>query len=842
MHTAIENSENIETKEQDKKLFFSKKWKKRLALIIAIPLVILGAAFAYVYNNQDKILSFVIQEINKSLEAKIEVNSYQLDLFSQFPEVAIRFNNVVCPEVVSNPKQNLFAFKSIFINLNIWDVLQEIYDIKKLKFEEGEVNIVLLKNGGNNYTFWKTNSDSSSTRIALTEVEFKDTRFTLSEQESKTQIQSQIISLTLAGEFWKEEFKASIDLNSNPFTLIVGENEIFTKSHFRVQTNIVASPDTVTINQGTLHLNQLAFNANGKIYNGNSAWYFSGSNLALSRVIAAIPETFLPLKKQMQTHGETTINIDIKTGNNGIDINATASLKNGTYSTKNSPVEIENLSFTATFSNGKNNNLSGSKLHLENAKGKTKTGSFFCDVDIENFVSPEILISGELALNLEELMKISKPGIFENVKGEVTSNFTASNKYKSFAEIQTLALADAHFSGSLDLKNGYLKFTDANFAFQDINALVALNGKDINIKKLRLTSGESQITAEGTLENALQFSESAVTPQLKLNIKSERINIKEIAGWKFGGGGNSKMPFHFSAMLNVAHFYWDDFNGYNLRGNVKGSALKITGNNLQFKSSGGNIKADFVVNSVDKNLETNVSISNLNIQNLFMEFNNFGQNDLTAKNIAGELDALLNLKMRFGKNWEVLPRFIDLTSTAQINNGELNNYKPLESLSAYAEEEDLKSVKFSTLKNEIRIKNEKIIIPQMHISSNALDLDIEGTHYFNSNIDYSVRLQLRRVLSGNKQNKTGGYDDFIVIDDRPDQPFIWVNIGCTVSDPCPGLDQDKMKEDLKKGWQQQGNDLKNLFKKDSAKTQNTQPEYIFEWEEEEPDTSGKGGN
>ena len=842
MIATIENSENIEAKTQEKKPFLSKKWKKRLALIIAIPVAIFSVAFAYVYNNQDKILAFVVEELNQSLEAKIEVNSYQLDLFSQFPEIAIHFENVVCQEVIPEPQKNVFAFKSIFANLNIWDVIRENYDIKKLKFKDGEVNIDLFKNGGNNYTFWKTHSDSSSTRIALSEVEFINTQFTLDEQESQTQIQSSIKKLTLTGEFWKAEFKANIDLDSDPFTLKVAENEIFIERHIRVQTNFTANPDTVTIKDGILQLDKLEFNTNGKIYSSLSAWHFSGNNLALSRVIEAIPETFLPLKKQMQTRGKTTINIDLTTGENGVDINATASLKNGSYSTKNSQVEIENLNFTATFNNGKNNNLGSSKLHLENAKGKTKTGSFFCDVDIENFVSPEIFISGELALNLEELMKISKPGIFENVKGEVASSFTASNKYKNFAEIQTLALADAHFSGSLDLKNGYLKFTDANFAFEEINAQVALNGKNIRIKTLDLTSGESQISAEGTIENALHFGESAVTPQLKLNITSKQINIKEIAGWEFGASGNSKMPFHFDAHLNVEHFYWDGFNGYQLVGNVQGTPLKISGRQLQFQSSGGKIDADFMVNSVDKSLETQVKISSLDIQDLFVAFNNFGQKDLTSKNIVGELDALLNLKMRFGKKWKVLPKFIDLSSTVQITNGELNNYKPLESLGAFAEEEDLKHVKFSTLQNEINIKNEKIIIPQMHISSNALDLDIEGTHYFDSRIDYSVRLELSRVLSGNKKNKTGGYDNFIVVDDRPDRPFIWVNIGCTVSKPCPGIDQDKMKENAKKGWQQQGDDIKNLFKKDSVKTQNnTQPEYIFEWEEEEPDTSSGGG-
>ena len=124
----------------------------------------------------------------------------------------------------------------------------------------------------------------------------------------------------------------------------------------------------------------------------------------------------------------------------------------------------------------------------------------------------------------------------------------------------------------------------------------------------------------------------------------------------------------------------------------------------------------------------------------------------------------------------------------------------------------------------------------MHIASNALNLDIEGIHYFNSNIDYSIRLELTKVLSGGKKPKSGGYDDFVIIEDRPSDVFIWVKVGCNVENPCTGLDLSKMKDSMKKGFKSQGQELKDLMKKDTVKTEPTQSEYIFEWGEE-PDTN-----
>ena len=92
------------------------------------------------------------------------------------------------------------------------------------------------------------------------------------------------------------------------------------------------------------------------------------------------------------------------------------------------------------------------------------------------------------------------------------------------------------------------------------------------------------------------------------------------------------------------------------------------------------------------------------------------------------------------------------------------------------------------------------------------------------------------MLSGGKKPKSGGYDDFVIIEDRPSDVYIWVKVGCNVEEPCTGLDVSKMKDSMKKGFKNQGQELKELINKDTAKTESTQSEYIFEWSEE-PDTN-----
>jgi hypothetical protein len=77
-----------------------------------------------------------------------------------------------------------------------------------------------------------------------------------------------------------------------------------------------------------------------------------------------------------------------------------------------------------------------------------------------------------------------------------------------------------------------------------------------------------------------------------------------------------------------------------------------------------------------------------------------------------------------------------------MSNGELKNVSQLLSLSKYLNVDDLKHLKFATLKNQIEIGNGKIIIPEMRIQNNALNINVSGTHTFDNEMDYLFKINL----------------------------------------------------------------------------------------------------
>jgi hypothetical protein len=227
---------------------------------------------------------------------------------------------------------------------------------------------------------------------------------------------------------------------------------------------------------------------------------------------------------------------------------------------------------------------------------------------------------------------------------------------------------------------------------------------------------------------------------------------------------------------------------------------------------------------------------------MFDSFENFGQTSVTDKNLKG----IATAKIQFASiispelivDMDKLFAGIDMT----IENGELNNVESMKSLSRFIELKDLENVRFSTLKNQIEIKNQVVNIPKMEVKSNAINITASGTHTFNNEINYKIKLSLNELLSKKAKQAKKQNDEFgEVADDGLGRTNIFLSMTGTVDKPVIKYDSksaiQNLKQDLKVEKQTLKTILKDefgLFKKDStfnSKKPATDTKFIIKWEE-----------
>jgi len=93
--------------------------------------------------------------------------------------------------------------------------------------------------------------------------------------------------------------------------------------------------------------------------------------------------------------------------------------------------------------------------------------------------------------------------------------------------------------------------------------------------------------------------------------------------------------------------------------------------------------------------------------------------------------------------------------TIDIRNGQVKGMKTLKDLSKYVHLDDLRDIRFSQMRNYLKIENGKVYLPVMFIQSNALNMSISGEHSFDQDILYYMKLNAGQVAASKlKKNDT----------------------------------------------------------------------------------------
>ncbi|RMG75730.1 MAG: hypothetical protein D6707_13115, partial [Bacteroidetes bacterium] len=122
-------------------------WKK-IKYILLFVFIILGiySAVIIVYFGKN-LQPIVIEQLNKTIETRIDVNNISVSPFQHFPKVSIIFHETV---VYGSDGDTLASVEETGFNFNVWDIIQKKYQIKAIVLKNSKINIK-----DNNYQIFK---------------------------------------------------------------------------------------------------------------------------------------------------------------------------------------------------------------------------------------------------------------------------------------------------------------------------------------------------------------------------------------------------------------------------------------------------------------------------------------------------------------------------------------------------------------------------------------------------------------------------------------------------------------------------------------------------------------
>ena len=858
-----------------------------LFLLIAITLV----AISFVYENEVK--DYMIQQLNKNLKTKVIVNGkdIKLTLLKSFPYASLDFKNVIMlEEPISISKSNkngtvnylnqdtLFSLNSISLQFNIFDILHKKYIVKKVSAENGKLKLRIGSDGSQNWNVWKESSDTTSaseeSSFNLQKLYLKNISLKYFDFKNRSDVLCEIKSGTLGGAFSNKQYDLSIkgDLFVNHFKLdsinYLANKPI--KIDFSLQVD--NEKKQYQFSDGFLNIADLKISVAGKYISNNKSDYvdifLKGKDMDIQSVLSLLPEKYHKYISDFDSDGEFYCNTHIS-GKidevNSPEIKADFGITKATITQSSSGIELKDVHILGNYFSS---SVSSKQfIDLKTFSASLANGKISGSIRMDNFSTPNISASLQGNLLLEDvrhLLKIDSIWNYpiESLTGSVKANMEYKGKLNKNGKYKRSDFENMILSGEMFLENAGLKIKNSTLAFDSINGSFVLENNNVAVNSFSGRTSKSDFKLKGGLKDVLAFSFSDDADiNVEASFQSNNLDLNEfLLNQKESSKKDTVYKVHFSPRLNfilnsdIGHLAFRKFDAKNIRGTFQLRNQKLIGDPISFSTMDGTITASGMIDNFSDStliITCDSKLNKLNISKLFNQLEDFHQSMITSDNLKGIVTADVQFASVWKSDLTVDANKIYVRSNMTIDKGELLHYEPMKNLSRFVELSELNDIKFSTLQNQIEVKDQKIFIPKMNLESSAMNVTLSGTHSFKNEIDYHFKVLLSDLLSKKARKAKKENDEFgVVEDDKEGKTSLFISMTGTVDSPVIKYDKQGAKQNLKANIVQEKQTLKQilkeefgLFKKDTTLKKKNNPKddgkFIIKWDEDEKKNKDK---
>ncbi|MFT5185156.1 MAG: hypothetical protein ACI84C_002294 [Flavobacteriales bacterium] len=817
-----------------------KKLKRILLYLFGALVILLGTATVLVNMYEDEVTEYALVKIKASLVTNVNVDEVELTLWESFPKASIKLSEVLIDETF-DAKDTLLYADRVFLEFNVWSFATGNYVVDEITISDALVNIKRLEDGSDNFHFWTSDvSETGEFLFELDQVNLENSRARIADDKSEFYLRLDEGDFEIAALVDELKIRLEGDASFAMHEISIGGQRFVTNKDIVTNLNIEINngDNAYYIDESMITIAGVPIGLQGSVMDMPDGILYDlnvkGNNVSIAQLIQDLPEAYLLAIQGYQASGSISIDGSISGlagSESQPDINTTFAISEGEFLHEASGVSFANIASSGTF---EKLDRKEEKLQIDWLKAQFAGGTFALQGVIAEFQKPWIDINIDGNFNLNDLREFAEIDQLEELTGSFGIHADFEGKLGDNWAISRYILKTSKTSGQVNFENASFRLKNGDHEFDNLTGKFKLQNLDAEIEEFSGNMEESDFSLTGYFRNFLPY---LLIPEEMLHIDasvtSSKMDFNSIlasADEDDGGGSSYHVEFpqnvDFKVDLALYELKFREFEASNIRGKAVLKNQVLTLNPLSLHTAGGHFQAiaamdgrvpgqfDFTCNS---------DLEEIQLEQLFLSFENFGQHYLTAQHLKGTADAHVDFSAKFDGALAFDSKSIVSVVDIKISNGELINFSSLEDISDYvasnvllaplanedALNDKLTHVKFAELTNRIEIRNETVYIPKMTISSNAMDITAEGTHKFSNSIDYTVGFKIRDVLSKSNESEFG-----IVEDDGLSNSF-FLSMRGPADEPTFSYDRlahkEKRKEDRKSEIQNVKGILKDEF-------------------------------
>lgn len=798
-----------------------------------------------------RIERYAIGQLDQFFKVPVYIHDVEFTFWKTFPNFSIRLDGVLIHDYSEEfgklPDTLLYANR-IDLKANTWSLLKADMSIESIEVRDALVGIRVDNMGKENYDIFihDSTSEKRDLDLNLKRVLFKNTQFTYNNALTEQRHDIAFNRLKFSGHFKNDLFDMHVESNARidrfkdkSITLLKGlDVELETDILVNTAEKRYQLPKSIFL------INQMPFELSFLLESDYLDLELKGAEIKLNEVMGAIHQNDLNKLKNIETKGLVQFILKVYGELNREitpNIEAEFQIANGFIKDPTSGMEIKKIDFQGHYEKLQNK---PEKLELSQLTINTMGQKFNGRLAISDFGKPDVRVHGQGGIDLASLhhfFPLPKVKFIQGsveVDGAIHAIVNNPNLPNQHIQVINSKANFACYDIAVETTLGFPKI-------EKINGAISTRNDDFVFNRFQVKTAQTSVEMSGNVSRVISYLEQSGSLQVDGAFRAERLDLDEFLNHSSQAESGSSHPVGVFVLpknilgavdFDIQKFVINQHVFSDIQGSTKLSDRQIDIKNLKLihleSTASGTLRiSEKIAGTIE--LIGEMSAKDLNLKQVFAEWNNFEQETIRSENISGKADLSLKFHFPFSMSKGIVKEKINAQASLKIVGGALIQVEALKEIGASMRsntwvkvflgknldiiEKKLANLTFETLENTFYISNSKFVIPKMLIKTNVMDLTVDGWQHFNETLEYHFQFDFRDLKQQNKDADFGQ-----VVDDGA-SPRLFLKMFGSLSNLQFAWDADARKQYKKEQREQEKQTFKEvmktefgLFKKDST--------------------------
>jgi hypothetical protein len=817
---------------------------RRVALTLAVGLAVgITALVVMATVYEDEVKAKLIGALNERLLVPVKVADIELTLIKRFPKASIRMQQVQVEELRTDgqPADTLLAAQDLYLEFNLWDLFAGDYTVAQIHGKKVKLYPGLDANGAGNYLIWRPDTSASqASPIDLRAVSFDGLALRFRDARNGLEVLVQSHALELGGRFGTTN-EARLNGDVRLLGITRSGKQLIDERDAHLALQMSFGDGAFRITEGDVQLGKVPLQvtlavlptAKGKEIDLRA----NGLGLDLGRTVAQLPGGLRDELMRFSVDGEVDLAVKYAGSleGDGPPLSIGAQVRQGRMKERKSGTALTDIFGELSLEVAPDGSVR--KLKVNDLRAKSGSGTLRVEWNSGGLKNAPMKADIRCDMPVADLLRFAGVDTMEQAVGRFDADIKVNGMLRDMADLRPSDLRTVKVSGHVKLSDATLKVKGVRHKVEHLNAELGLNGSDATVRGLKAVVQGSPIELSGTLRNLLPFvlfeNERLV---IEAKGRSERLDLAALLQSDSPKASTSDYAVVLPATIEldlraqVDELVFEDFRATGITGTIRLKDRVLRASPITFSTAEGAVLGSLELDARGGEaaafypLAIDAQVTAIDVKAFFREFQDFGQEFIGHRHLSGTARASIAFRAPLSPGMKLDRDRIACTIDIAVDNGAIKEQAQLlavadhlrknKLVAPFVDTDELRKrlteIRFAKLENRIEIRDGAVHVPLMDVRSNALDIEMAGTHWFDDRIDHRINFRLSDLFRLGKPTK----DEFGPIADDGTGMRVFLRMRGTAQQPIFENDGAMAATKRRQQFQQEKQELRAILRED----------------------------